>query len=241
MRESNTVGVTVRFHLEYKLADAPETETAMPTRVCQKRVALTKMSVSCLPPLVPMNRSSPAFAVDEILKRVQVVLKLEMKNWRVTIAPPKEVDGVSAGDLIYIRHDQKIVFLDPREPDELVQRDPLVSLFHERVLASLEPSSDVPVRQPWLHELELPSVRGENQRFRQTGEGGVGLEDHELGDVRVELFPADGEHVDFVAEQDGVEDSSRRLAVFPSVEGAERFHGGVWVVVMRKRLKWFRW
>lgn len=35
MRESHPIVVAIRFHLEHKLAYAPETETAMPTRVGQ--------------------------------------------------------------------------------------------------------------------------------------------------------------------------------------------------------------
>ena len=73
MREPNTVIVTIRFHLEHKLANASETETAVPTRVRQKNVPLSEMSVPRLPGDVPMNRTSPALAVHVILKRVQVV------------------------------------------------------------------------------------------------------------------------------------------------------------------------
>lgn len=115
MREPNTVIVTIRFHLEHKLAYTPETETAMPTSIRQKSVPSSEMSVPRLPGLVPMNRSSPALVIEVILERVEVVLELEMENGRVTVAPSKEVDGVRARDLIDIRHDQQIVFLNPRE------------------------------------------------------------------------------------------------------------------------------
>ena len=129
--------------------------------------------------------------------------------------------------------------MNPRESYQLIQRDPLVSFFDKRVLSSPEPPSDAPVRQPRLDETEIFPVRGENQRFRQTGEGGVGFENYELGHVRVELFPADGEHVDLVAEEHGVEDASRRVAVAPAVEGAEGLHGDVDVVVVGDGLEGF--
>ena len=55
----------------------------------------------------------------------------------------------------------------------------------------------------------------------------------------MELFPSDSEHVDLVAEEHGVEDASRSVAVGPAVEGAEGLHGDVDVVVVREGVKRF--
>ena len=40
----------------------------------------------------------------------------------------------------------------------------------------------------------------EDERLGEACEGGVGLEEDELSDVRVELSPADRENVELVAE-----------------------------------------
>ena len=74
---------------------------------------------------------------------------------------------------------------------------------------------------------------GEDERLGEACEGGVGLEEDELSDVREELSPTDRENVELVAEENGVVDSSRVVTHAPAVEFAESGHGGVGVVVVR--------
>lgn len=241
MREPDPVGVTVSLHLEHEIANVTETEAAVPPRVRQQHIPLSKMRVPSLPGTVTVHGSSPALAVDVVLERVEVVLELQVEDRRDVITPSQEVDGVSAWDLIDIRHDQKIVLLNAGDSKKLVQGHTLKGLFDEWILSFSKPSSYVPVRQPRLHEGELVLVVFEHERFRQTGEGGVGLEEDELSHVRVELFPADGQEVFLVAEEDGVVDAARGVSDSPAVEAAERGDGGVLGVVVGDGVERFWW
>ena len=87
VRESHSIRVAIRLHLEDEITYVTKAEATMPARVRQEVIRLAVMSIPRLPPLVPMDRGPPASEIIQELKRVEVVLQLEVKNRRDVITP----------------------------------------------------------------------------------------------------------------------------------------------------------
>lgn len=163
-----------------------------------------------------------------------------MQNIRDIITPPQEVDGMPTRDLIDIGHDQQVVLLNARDPNELIQSDPLVGLLDKRVLSLYEPPPDSPIRQPRLRKLELLPILLKKEGLCQSSESGIGLQQDKLRNIRMQLVPADREDVQLIAEEHRVEDAARGLTDLPAVEAAEVLHGDVLVVVMGDEIERLR-
>lgn len=164
-----------------------------------------------------------------------------MEFLRNVITPPEKINSMSARNLIGVRHDKKIIIGDAGETDELIQSNSLVRLLNKGVLPFDEAARDSAVGEATLGKGKPRAVLGEEQGFDNAGEGGVGFEKDELGNIGMELVPADGEDVKLVVEEDGVENAARSVSDAPAMEAAELGHGDVGVVVVRDSVEGFGW
>lgn len=235
----HSISMTISLHLEHKIIDISKAKATVPTSISQKIITLPIMRIPSLPSSIPMNRSPPALIIKMELKGVQVVPELKMESLRNIITPPEKIDSMSTRNLIGVGHDQKIIIGDAGEADELIQSDSLVGLLDKGVLPFDESAGDGAVGEAALGEGETSAALGEKQGFDNAGEGGVGFEKDELGDVGMELVPADGEDVKLVVEEDGIKNAAGSVTDAPAVEAAELGHGDVGVVVVRDSVEGF--
>lgn len=114
-----------------------------------------------------------------------------MEFLRNVITPPEKINSMSARNLIGVRHDKKIIIGDAGETDELIQSNSLVRLLNKGVLPFDEAARDSAVGEATLGKGKPRAVLGEEQGFDNAGEGGVGFKKDELGNIGMELVPAD--------------------------------------------------
>lgn len=239
--EPHPIEVTIGLHLEYELADAAEAKAAMPPGICQEVIRLTIVRICRLARFIPMHRCSPAIIINKEFERVEIILKLKMQNRRDFIAPPQEIDSVSARNLIHVRHYQQIIISYASKLKEPIQHYSLISFLDKWVLPLLKSPRNITVSQSGLHKFELIFVGSKNQRFWESSEGRIRFEENKLCYIRVQLLPPDSEEVQLIAEQHSIVDTSGELPDPPTVELAEVLHGHVLMVVMRDFMERFGW